>query len=163
MRQGWIAVALAASPFLADAAGAAPTAEDLLRALGMTAGADGQVANACDERVTPAVNAIDFGGAVGTAALLVIPGGPQMATCYGDVPGDMYLMIAEGAGFRTLFHGGGYVILLPTQHRGVHDFALGGPGMSFPVYVWTGKTFAAKGKISDAKLQALGNLPTYPQ
>jgi hypothetical protein len=134
----------------------------LAKLVGIKDAGSGQVMNACDEAVVPTVTPIEFGGAVGTAQLLVIPGGPNQMTCYGDNPGEMFLLMADGAGFKTVFNGMGFVTVLPKTHKDVHDFALGGPGFTFPVYVWNGKEFAQKGEISDKNLQTLGDLPSYP-
>jgi len=147
---------------LASSANAAPAVADLAKAAGMSINADGSIHNACDEDVTPLVSEIDFGGAVGTAELLVIPGGQAMPTCYGDVPGDMYLFATDSAGYRQIFQGGGYIMVLPTTQNGVHNFALGGPGMTFPVFSWDGTTFAPSGSISNDDLSGLGTLPSYP-
>lgn len=150
-------LALLGSPALA-----APDAAELGVALGIKIGDGGTIENACGEVVETSVTAIDFGGAVGTAWLLLIPGGPNTLTCYGDVPGDMYLAVADGATYREVFAGGGYIEVLPSDHGGVHDFALGGPGFSFPLYVWNGTEFEQNGEISDEQLTALGQIPSYP-
>ncbi|MBL9075143.1 hypothetical protein [Tabrizicola sp.] len=146
---------------IGSAAQAAPDAVEVAASLGLKA-EGGQVINACDEAVTPTLTPVELGGAVGTAQLLVIPGGPSTLTCYGDIPGDMHLLVADGAGWRSIFNGGGFLIVMPGSHDGVHDFALGGPGFSFPVFQWDGESFTAGGKISDEDLQALGELPTFP-
>ncbi len=146
----------------ASAAHAAPDAAELAASVGLKA-AGGQVINACDEAVTPLLTPVDLGGAVGTAQLLVIPGGPNTASCYGDNPGDMYLLVPDGAGWKTVFNGGGFIMVLPDTHNEVHDFALGGPGFSFPVYEWDGTAFTARREISDQDMQAMGELPVYPQ
>lgn len=147
---------------LASSANAAPATTDLAKAAGMTLNVDGRIRNACDEDVTPIVSDIDFGGAVGITSLLVIPGGEAMPTCYGDVPGDMYLFATDGEGYRQVFQGGGYIMVLPTTQNGVHNFALGGPGMIFPVFSWDGSTFVSSGSISNDDLSAMGTLPSYP-
>lgn len=134
--------------------------DSILRALQMRQAGAGRVVNACEDAVVPQYYRADFGGAVGLAALVVIPGGSNSATCYGDTPGDLRLMKREGAGWRAVFAGNGYVAILPTQHAGVHDLALGGPGFSFPVYVWNGRDFAATQRtISDAEF---GRYPSLP-
>lgn len=145
----------------ATAAHAAPDVMELAASLGLKAEGD-RVINACDEAVTPTLTAVELGGAVGTAQLLVIPGGPNTLTCYGDNPGDMYLLVADGVGWKTVFNGGGFLMVLPDTHNDVHDFALGGPGFSFPVYQWDGAAYAQEGEISDQDLQALGEIPTFP-
>ncbi|MEO8241498.1 MAG: hypothetical protein ABI832_04250 [bacterium] len=158
MRAAWVAVVamLAAGPALAG-----PTAAELGKGLGMTISAQGEVENACGETVTASVTEIDFGGKLGVTYLLVIPGGPNTAGCYGDVPGDSYLLATGSQGFKVVFSGGGTIVMLSTEHGGVHDFAIGGPGFSFPLYVWNGKSFVPKGEISEATLGA-DTIGSYP-
>lgn len=146
---------------IGSAAQAGPDAVELAASLGLKV-KGGQVINACDEAVTPMLTPVELGGAVGTAQLLVIPGGPNTVSCYGDNPGDMHLLMADGAGWRSVFNGGGFIMVLPDTRNDVHDFALGGPGFSFPVFQWDGVSFTAGGEISDQDLQALGELPTFP-
>ena len=159
-RQAVLALILASA--LGTQAHAAPAAADLAKAAGMPITASGLIRNACDEELTPSVAEIDFAGAVGTALLLVIPGGDAIPTCYGDVPGDMYLFVEDGGAYRQVFQGGGYIMVLPTTQNGVHNFALGGPGMTFPVFAWDGSTFVSSGSISNDDLSAMGMLPSYP-
>ena len=160
MRVFWTAVGCGA--FCAAVANAAPTAADLAGALGLAPDAGGQVRNMCDSTVTLEIHNVALGGAVGTGYLVVIPGGDATPACYGDAPGDMYLLVADGAGYRQVFAGAGYVTILPSQTAGVSDFTLAGPGFSFPVYRWNGTSFAVGGEISDSDLAAFGTLATYP-
>ena len=132
----------------------------LLRALHLTADARGRVTNDCGEKVTPRILPANVGGAVGVAQLVIVPNGAEQATCYGDNPGAMTLMKREGASWRAIFSGGGYIAIMTAQHGGVHDIALGGPGFSFPVYQWDGTKYAAtRRNISDSEF---GRYPSLP-
>jgi hypothetical protein len=133
----------------------------LLAAAGYDLAGDGTVLNLCDDRVTPQILPADVGGAVGVAQLVIVPGGPSLYTCYGDVPGDMRLMMRDGDAFRVIFTGGGYISILPeTGVDGVHDLALGGPGFEFPVFSWTGSGYArADRTISDEEYVKYPSLP----
>ena len=132
----------------------------ILHAMQLTPDARGRVVNACEDKVSPQYLRADLGGAVGMAVLVIVPGGPNSATCYGDAPGDMQLMKREGASWRAIFTGAGYIAILPTLHGGVHDIALGGPGFSFPVYQWNGRAYdIAPRKISDTEF---GRYPSLP-
>ncbi len=124
----------------------------VLRALTVRADARGQVENDCGEKVTPKFVPAALGGAVGTAILFVMEGGPNTVSCYGDGPG-LTLMKREGATFREIYSARGRsIIVLPRMTSGVHDFADGGPGFSFPVWAWNGTRYAATGRqISDAE------------
>jgi hypothetical protein len=147
----------------ADAA-AKMSAEDhavLIAATGYALGADGTIENACGSHVYPQTVPADVGGVVGLAWLVVVPGGDETPGCYGDVPGDMFLLRRVDAGFETIFFGGGYINILPDAGReGVHDLALGGPGFEFPVFTWDGAAYAPAGRtISDADF---GRTPSIP-
>ena len=143
----------------AVASGAADPAA-ILEALKLEPDAQGQIVNECGDRVTPSIVAAELGGAVGTAQLVAIGGGPSMAACYGDGP-DLHLMKPEGAGYREIYAARGrMLIVLPTSHDGVHDLADGGPGFSFPVWQWNGGTYAPAGReVADADLSAATFLP----
>ena len=71
----------------------------ILRAAQLTADARGMVENECGEKVTPQLTPVDLGGAVGTAVLLAMSGGPNYASCYGDGPG-LTMFKREGATWR---------------------------------------------------------------
>jgi hypothetical protein len=133
----------------------------LIAATGYTLGADGTVENACGTRVHPQTLPADVGGDVGLTWLLIVPGGEGSPTCYGDVPGDMYLLWREDAGYAVIFSGGGYISILPeTGVGGVHDIVLGGPGFSFPVFTWDGAAYApADRTISDEEFAQHPMLP----
>ncbi|MGQ0383679.1 MAG: hypothetical protein ACT4UP_03195 [Gammaproteobacteria bacterium] len=125
----------------------------ILRALALQAGPQGQVVNECGELVTPQFLSAELGGAVGTAILFAISGGPDLATCYGDGPG-LHLMLRDGASWREIYAARGRMLaILPTTTGGVHDLADGGPGFSFPVWTWNGRVYVPAGReISDAEL-----------
>lgn len=147
----------------APAAGALTAADRtaILRAMNLTADRSGQVENACSEKVAPQFTAVDLGGAVGTAQLVIIPGGPNSASCYGDGPGDIHLIRRSGASFSEI-HAlqGAFLAVLTTNHGGVRDIADAGPGMSHPLYQWNGTAYAAHGQIADA---AMASAQIYPQ
>ena len=128
----------------------------ILTALRLSADAQGQVMNECGELVTPQYLPAELGGAVGTATLFAMSGGPNMASCYGDGP-DLHLLMRDGAGWREIYSARGRVlVILPTATSGVRDIADGGPGFSFPVWTWNGKAYAPAGReISDAELSSL--------
>jgi hypothetical protein len=132
----------------------------LLRSLNIRQAGDGMVVNACDDAVAPQISPAELGGAVDRAYLVVIPGGPNSPTCYGDNPGELRLMRRDGMRFREIFRGAGVLGILPSSHLGVHDIALGGPGYRFPVYAWNGTTYAKNGKmISDTQFGEAMILP----
>jgi len=153
------AIAIAAlSGAFASAQPAAPAVAQadrtaILHTLNMPPDARGRVMNACDERVAPQYFNVNLGGSVGAAVLVLVTGGPNMVTCYGDVPGVFFLMKRDGGAFHQIFTGQGYFVILPSTHLGVHDLSIGGPGMSFPLYTWNGHDFSASSRqISDATL-----------
>jgi hypothetical protein len=114
------------------------------------------VVNECGELSTPQFLPADLGGSVGTATLFAISGGPKTAACYGDGP-DLHLMTRSGAGWREIYSARGrMLIILPTSTAGVRDIADGGPGLTFPVWVWNGMRYAgARRTISDAELSKI--------
>jgi hypothetical protein len=147
-----------------DSADAKMSAADhaaLIAATGYALGADGAVENACGSQVHPQTLPAEVGGDVGLAWLVVVPGGNETPGCYGDVPGDMFLLRRGNAGYAVIFAGRGYVSILPsTGVGGVHDLALGGPGFSFPVFAWDGAGYAPAGRtISDEEFGATSSLP----
>jgi len=154
-----------AQPQAAAGAPAALSAADktaMLRAINMTPDASGRVTNACSDKVTPTFTAVELGGAVGTAQLVVIPGGPSSYTCYGDGPGDLHLLRRTGASFSEI-HAlqGGFLVVLATSHNGVKDIADGGPGVSHPLYWWNGSAYAQHGEIADSAMGDSAQM--YPQ
>ena len=127
----------------------------ILHALNMPPDARGRVMNASDERVAPQFFNVNLGGSVGAGVLVLVTGGPNMVTCYGDVPGVFFLMQRSGGAFHQIFTGQGYFVILPTSHLGVHDLSIGGPGFSFPLYTWNGHAYVASSReISDTALAA---------
>lgn len=124
-----------------------------LKALNLKPAPLGKVMNDCGEAVTPGVHTAELGGDVGRAYLIVVPGGPNSVTCYGDNPGALYLLRAtkEGA-FTLIFSDRGFLAVMPDTHKGVHDVAVGGPGFEFPVYEWNGSTFVRSRSIKDSEL-----------
>ncbi len=148
----------------APAAPSAPTAEvepdvaALLRAIGVEADADGRVVNACDKAVVPLIVAVDLGAA--SARAVVIPGGPEAPTCYGDGPGAVHLVTLDDGGPKLVLLHLGYIGILETETDGVRDVALGGPGFSFPVFVWDGGGYTAAGRaVADADFAAATVVP----
>ncbi len=128
----------------------------ILATLKLSADATGQVINECSELVTPQFLPADLGGPVGTAVLFAMGGGPTTATCYGDGP-DLHLLKREAGGWREIYSARGrMLIILPTSTGGVRDIADGGPGLSFPVWIWNGTVYAPAGReISDGELAAI--------
>jgi hypothetical protein len=128
----------------------------ILKTLGLKSNPKGQVMNECEELATPQFLPAELGGAVGTAILFGIGGGPKLATCYGD-GADLHLMMRSAAGWREIYAARGrMLIILPTTTAGVRDIADGGPGMSSPVWVWNGTRYAAaKRAVSDAELEKM--------
>jgi hypothetical protein len=149
-------------PGVAPEAGALSDADRtaILTTLGLSANPQGLVMNECGELSAPQYLPAELGGPVGTAILFAISGGPNMAACYGDGP-DLHLMMREGAGWREVYSARGRVlIILPTITAGVRDIGDGGPGFSFPVWIWNGTRYAPAGReISDAELSKIK--PTY--
>jgi hypothetical protein len=97
---------------------------------------------------------------LGTTVLMIVPGGPNTATCYGDGPGLLNLFQRTPAGFKLIFQDRGYVAVLATSTRGVRDIAVGGPGFSFPVYAWNGTELVpTRRTVSDT---VYSQSPSYP-
>lgn len=132
----------------------------ILSALGLSADPEGHVMNECGELVTPQFLQAELGGSVGTAILFALSGGPNTSGCYGDGP-DLHLMMRDGARWREIYSARGrMLIILPTSTVGVRDIGDGGPGFSFPVWIWNGSRYTPAGReISDAELSRVK--PTY--
>jgi hypothetical protein len=143
---------------------AAPLSETdragVFAALNLSPNAAGEVVNECGDSVTPAIVPAELGGAVGTAQLVAVPGGPSAYSCYGDGP-DLHLMMREGGGWREIYAARGrMLIIMPGETSGVHDIADGGPGFQFPLWQWNGSAYANTGRsISDAELANATFLP----
>jgi hypothetical protein len=131
-----------------------------MAALDLTPNDEGKVLNECGDMVTPTIAPAELGGAVGTALLVAIPGGPSLYSCYGDGP-DLHLLMRDGDSFREIYAARGRVlIILPQETEGVRDIADGGPGFEFPLWQWNGETYAFAGRtISDAELGDATALP----
>jgi len=136
-------------------AGALTEADHLaiLTALHLSADRQGLVLNECGELSRPQFLPAELGGRVGTAALFAISGGPTTAGCYGDGP-DLHLLMRDGTGWREIYSARGrMLIILPTTTGGVRDIGDGGPGLSFPVWLWNGTKYTPAGhEISDSEL-----------
>jgi hypothetical protein len=128
----------------------------ILTTLGLTGDSQGRVMNACGELALPQFLHAELGGRVGTATLFAISGGPNLAGCYGDGP-DLHLLMRDGTGWREIYSARGrMLIILPTSTAGVRDIGDGGPGLTFPVWVWDGARYADAGReISDAELSKI--------
>jgi hypothetical protein len=136
-----------------------PTEADrpaILSTLNLTADTSGKVMNECGDLVTPQFLPAELGGAVGTAVLFAIGGGPTMASCYGDGP-DIHLLKREAGSWREIYSARGRsLIILPTSTDSVRDIADGGPGFSFPVFTWNGVAYArADREVSDGDLEGM--------
>ena len=132
----------------------------VLKTLGLSADQQGLVPNECGERSVPRYLSAELGGNAGTAILFAMSGGPTTASCYGDGP-DLHLMMRDGASWREIYSARGRMLIsLPTSTAGVRDIGDGGPGFSFPVWVWNGTRYVPAGReISDAELSKVK--PTY--
>lgn len=125
----------------------------ILAALQMSANAQGQVENACGERVTPQFAVADVGSGPGRVVAFTIGGGPNMLTCYGDGALTIFMRQNNGAWGEIWQGQPGGAIILSTQHNGGNDIATGGPGFSFPVSQWNGTTYVAANRtVSDSQL-----------
>jgi hypothetical protein len=114
--------------------------------------AGGKVMNDCGEAVAPGIHHADLGGAVGRAWLVMVGGGPTTAGCYGNAGDAFWLLQSKGDSFRVILEGSGSISVLTTEHNGVKDVAIGGPGFQFPVFVWNGNGYKHQGSISDSKM-----------
>ena len=132
----------------------------LLSTLKLTADAKGQVLNECGERITPQLLSVDLGKGVGRAILVVMTGGPQQASCYGDGPG-LTLMRQADVGWKEIYSSrGGFLLVMPELHNGAHEIAFGGPGFSHPVWQWNGTEYElSRREVSDDKIANAVTLP----
>ena len=66
-------------------------------------------------------------------------------------------MMRNGDKWREIYSARGRtLIVLPTSTAGVRDIGDGGPGLTFPVWVWNGTRYADAGReISDAELSKM--------
>jgi hypothetical protein len=133
----------------------------IMRTLDFRADSNGQVENACGSQVAPQFSAVDLGGDVGTAQLVLVPGGENSPTCYGDGPGALMLVRRDGAGFRQIYmNQGGFLAVLATETNGVRDLAHVGPGFQHPMFTWNGNEYVPAGRaIADADMSDATILP----
>ncbi|MET0544889.1 MAG: hypothetical protein ABWZ40_01135 [Caulobacterales bacterium] len=149
-----------AAPNQASATLSADEQKAVFTAIGLAADAKGQVENECGEKVTPQILSADFGGPVGVAQIVIVPGGPNTITCYGDGPGLLTIVQRQGSAFKGIFTDRGGISILPSTHQGAHDISVGGPGFSFPVFSWNGAEYAPANKtISDTEFAKGQMLP----
>ena len=144
----------ARAPAVTDADRAA-----IVKTLSLSADQQGRVLNECGERSVAQYLPAELGGSAGTAILFAMSGGPNTASCYGDGP-DLHLMLRDRAGWREIYAARGrMLIILPTSTAGVRDIGDGGPGLSFPVWVWNGTRYRPAGReISDTELSKMKSI-----
>ena len=100
----------------------------ILKTANLTANAQGQVKNECDDMITPQLLPVDLGPAVGASVLLVMSGGPTLASCYGDGPG-LTLFRHVGGSWKQIYSSrGASLVVMKEQHNGAPDIVFGGPG-----------------------------------
>jgi hypothetical protein len=148
-----------AAPVSTDALSATDRAA-VLKVAALAADEKGQVENECGEKVTPQLLPADLGPAVGPAVLLVMSGGPNYATCYGDGPG-LTLMRRDGASWRHIYSSrGGSLVIMKEMHNGAPDLVHGGPGFSHPVFEWNGTVYTrADREVPDDQISGATILP----
>ena len=159
------AVAESAGAIAASSSSAAPSAVSdgdrvaVLKAASLVADARGMVENECGEKVTPQLLPVTLGSA-GSAVLLVMTGGPNSATCYGDGPG-LTLMKGDGAAWRQIYASrGGMMAVMQETKNGAPMLVHGGPGFSHPAFEWNGREYvSAKRDVADQKLAEATILP----
>ncbi|MDZ4776718.1 MAG: hypothetical protein SGJ23_08035 [Alphaproteobacteria bacterium] len=118
--------------------------------LELSSEADGRVTNACGDKVTLDVKRVDLGN-LGNHLVVVVPAGTTAPACYGDGPGDVYVVRYLRTDFSVIFNGQGYIALLPNASTGIPDIALGGPGQAFPVHTFSRTRYVRTNRtISDA-------------
>jgi hypothetical protein len=100
------------------------------------------------------MHAVELGGEVGRAFLLVIAGGPNSLTCYGMTGMSIFLYRVVGNRFALIHQGFGHLAVLPSEVNGVREIAIGGPGFTFPVLRWNGREFEPWRSISDTGFPA---------
>lgn len=124
----------------------------ILAAMNAAPNARGEVENECGEFITPKIEPVELGGPVGTAALLVMSGGPNTISCYGDGPG-LTLFRRDGAAWSTIYSSrGAFLVVLPGSTNGARDLAEGGPGFEHPLYQWNGTEYAFVRAIPEAEM-----------
>lgn len=158
----------AAAPSDAEAqpaaqAGGALTAADrtaMLTAMNTPADRSGQVENECGEKVTPKFESIDLGGQVGATVLLVMEGGPNSVSCYGDGPG-LTLFRRNGANWQMIYSSrGAMLVVLPASGANAREIVEGGPGFDHPLYRWNGTEYALARQVNESAMPQ--NVQYYP-
>ena len=131
-----------------------------MKTANLTANAQGQVKNECDDMITPQLLPVDLGPAVGASVLLVMSGGPTLASCYGDGPG-LTLFRHVGGSWKQIYSSrGASLVVMKEQHNGAPDIVFGGPGFSHPAYEWNGTDYEpAKRDVPDARIEDATILP----
>jgi hypothetical protein len=142
------------TPRAADAPLSAEERTAAIAALDLAAAPGGEVINDCGEATRPDVYVAELGGAVGRALLVVVGGGPTTLTCYGMSGMQFFLLMGEGDGWKTIFSGQGHLAVMESEHHGVRDIAVGGPGFEFPAYEWNGTKYVFGRMIPDGELPA---------
>jgi hypothetical protein len=132
----------------------------ILTTLKLSADANGQVLNECGDRITPQLLGVDVGEAVGPAVLVVMTGGPSLASCYGDGPG-LTLLRRDATVWKQIYSSrGGSLVVMKESHNGARDLVFGGPGLSHPAFEWTGSSYEPAGReVSDDGLGGATFLP----
>ena len=123
-----------------------------IAAVGLPPAPEGGVINACDEATMPDVYPAELGGDVGRALLVVVGGGPTTLTCYGMSGMKFFLLARDSTGWKTIFEGQGHFVVMESEHLGVKDVAVGGPGFEFPVFEWNGSKYVFARTVSDGEL-----------
>ena len=132
----------------------------VLKALELTPDAKGLVLNECGDRIMPQLLPVDIGKGVGTAVLVVMTGGPSLASCYGDGPG-LTLMRQVDGGWKQIYSSrGGFLAIMKDTHNGAQDLVFAGPGLSHPLFTWNGTTYVQAGReMPDERLEGTTILP----
>ena len=132
----------------------------ILKTLALTADGKGQVLNECGERITPQLLPVDVGDGVGSAVLVVMTGGPQQASCYGDGPGLTLMRHAAGGWNEIYSSRGGSLVIMKETHNDARDIVFGGPGFSHPLFTWNGTTYVRSNReVPDDGLEGTTILP----
>jgi hypothetical protein len=48
----------------------------------------------------------------------------------------------------------GHLVVMPSEHKGVKDIVVGGPGFEFPLLEWDGKTYRSSRTVAGSELPA---------
>jgi hypothetical protein len=150
----WIAACATDTPQTEPTAVSAQERTAAIAALPLEPAPGGAVMNDCGEATVPDIHVAQLGGAVGRALLVVVGGGPTTLTCYGMSGMQFSLLMREGDAWKTIFRGQGHFAVMESEHRGVRDIAVGGPGLEFPAYEWNGTAYVFSRMIPDGELPA---------